>query len=104
MSTRTRSMALDGHSLQADSLTTSTTIAKVGVVIVGLLNDYGPSTDDALVERYSARAKQYSGIPMVTPQRIRTARADLYRRGLLRKANEPGLSQYGNPATRWALA
>lgn len=104
MATRNRTMALDGHSVEADALADHSTRAKVQVVIIAILNDLGPCTDDTIVEQYAARASRYPGIPKVTPQRIRTARSDLNHRGLVRAASEPGLSQYGNKATRWAIA
>jgi hypothetical protein len=96
-------MPLDGHSAEADALADHTTIAKVQVVIIGLLNDYGPTTDDTLIDRYDARAAKYPGIPKVTPQRIRTARAELARKGLVGAASTAGTSRYGNPATQWTL-
>ena len=55
-----------------------------------------PATGDELVSRYAA-AKH----PSRTPQRIRTARAQLVAEGLVRAAPEPGRSALGNRATLW---
>jgi hypothetical protein len=98
MTTRSRPMAIDNHSLEADDLAGPVTLAKVQAEIVTLLIENGPLTDDDLAHRYLSEQRT----PMVTPQRLRTARSALVRIGRVKATPEPGLSQYGNPSTRWA--
>lgn len=103
MGTRTRSMALDGHSVEADLLADAQTKAKVEVVILDILRCTHGATDDEITTLYESRAENYPGVPRVTPQRIRTARAALSRRGLVVASNREGRSALGNAATIWEL-
>ncbi|MGF3057105.1 hypothetical protein [Microbacterium sp. YY-01] len=103
MSTRSQPMATAGHSFEADTLADDETRSKVEVVILDILKRIFYATDDTISAVYSARAENYPGVPKVTPQRIRTARANLTRRGILIDSGQPGTSALGNPATVWTL-
>ncbi|MDQ1130236.1 hypothetical protein [Microbacterium sp. SORGH_AS_0888] len=104
MGTRVRPAALDGHSLEAELSLDPETKAKVEVVVLDILRRIGPATDDQIVTIYHSRAEHYPGIPNVTEQRIRTARATAVRKGLVGANAVAGVSRHGNPATRWQLA
>ena len=103
MSTRVRAMAVDGHSLEADLLADETTRGKVEVVILDILRVTGPLTDDEITRLYDLRTENYPGVPKVTAQRVRTARASLSHKGLVADYGTPGRSALGNPATLWRL-
>ncbi|WP_454130152.1 hypothetical protein [Microbacterium aurum] len=103
MSTRTRPMALDGRSVDADLEQTPERVSQVQLAILGRLADCGPMTDDALIAAYAAAAAAHPEIPTASPQSIRTRRAELCRRGVVCATTIPGTSAYGRPATVWAL-
>lgn len=66
--------------------------------VLALLRAHGPLVDDELCRAYAgSRYRQRS------PQRIRTARAQLVRMGLVQAAGR-WLSDSGNPATLWDVA
>lgn len=67
-------------------------------VLLRLLRVHGGLTDDALQGAYFA-----AGHPEVSGQRLRTARASLVKRGLVRPAGA-GVSALGNAATVWEVA
>lgn len=104
MGTRTRPMAIDGHSLAADLSIDPDTLQAVQIVIIDILRRYGPLVDDSIIQSYDWRSFELEGVPHVTPQRVRTARAELVRKGLVRASTEKGTSAIGNPATVWALS
>jgi len=98
-------MALDaGTSSDAADVTASTDRARVRAAITVILREAGPLTDDQIVEHYETRARSFSSVPWVTPQRIRTARAELVRAGAVRDAQLLAFSTLGNKATAWTLA
>lgn len=103
VNSRTRPMATDGHSVEAAQLVDDATRAKVEVVILDILRVAGPLVDDTIIALYESRAENYPGIPRVTPQRIRTSRANLSRRALVIDSGREGRSALGNPATVWKL-
>lgn len=103
MTTRTRPMATDGHSLEADLSASSDTIAKVEGVILDIVDRIGPATDDQIAVIYHHRAEKIPSVPNVTDQRIRTVRAELVRKGLIRANSTAGISRHGHRATRWQL-
>lgn len=97
---RTRPMALDtGTSSDAADTATSDVLGVVKDHIIALLTEH-PRTDDELIAAYSER----TGSPLwprVTPQRIRTARADLVRDGQVRASDALAFSDLGNRASLW---
>lgn len=102
---RTRAMVVDsGTSVEAAALQTDAQVDRVKAVIITLLNEYGPQTDDELVERYTARAGAHPAVPLVTPQSIRTRRAALVTLGLVREVDAFGFSKLGNRAAVWGIA
>ncbi|WP_404475108.1 hypothetical protein [Microbacterium aerolatum] len=105
MSMRAQSMALDtGTSSDADERFTLTGKARVRAAITVILTEAGrPLTDEEIVERYQARAGGHPSWPSATPQRIRTARAELVRAGQVRDAEILAFSNLGNRATAWTL-
>jgi len=103
MTTRRQPMATAGHSFEADALVDDATRGKVEVVILDILRVAGALTDDAIIALYDSRAEHYPGIPRVTPQRVRTSRASLTRRGLVADSGRQGKSALGNAATVWDL-
>ncbi|MCC2032184.1 hypothetical protein [Microbacterium allomyrinae] len=103
MSTRARPAVLDGLSVEADASIDAETKAKVEVVVLDILRVAGASTDDVIVALYESRVEHFPGVPRVTPQRVRTARAACVRRGLVGAHPTPGTSRVGNRATRWQL-
>lgn len=103
MNSRTRPMAIDGHSVEADLQLTPEVKAQVEVVVLDILRVAGPCTDDVITALYQSRAEHYPGVPHVTPQRVRTARASLARKSLVTASTTPGVSALGNPATIWQL-
>ena len=101
---RARPMPLDGHSVQADAEQTDARTSAVQAVILGRFAECGPMTDDALVQAYDRARATHPDIPKASPQSIRSRRAELHHRGIIRATNLPGVSAYGRPATVWALA
>ena len=104
MTTRARAMALDATSVEASALQTVDRVSAVQLAIIGILAERGPLTDDALADAYHARTVTHPDVPRATPQSVRSRRADLGKRGIVRATTIPGTSRYGNPATVWALA
>ncbi|MBO0979904.1 hypothetical protein [Microbacterium sp. SD291] len=100
---RARAMVLEGHSVEAESKADAATLAKVEVVVLDILRTAGPLVDDSIVALYRSRVEHYPGVPMVTPQRIRTSRARLTRRGHVADSGRIGKSALGNAATVWKL-
>lgn len=105
MNARTSSMALDsGTSNEAGDLATAAVRDRVRAVVVTILKECGPLTDDEIVAKYSARAGSHPLVPMVTPQRVRTVRHGLVVDGLVHDTQAFGFSALGNRATVWGLA
>ena len=105
MSTRARPMVLDtGTSTRADAVASKATRERVRAVITTILREHGAMTDEEIGEEYAKRAGSHPLVPVVTPQRIRTARASLVRDGLVRDSHALGFSRLGNRATVWTLA
>ncbi len=105
MSTRARPMVLDnGTSAHADAVASRATRDRVRAVIITILSECGVLTDEEIIDQYSQRAGSHPLVPVVTPQRIRTARASLVRDGLVRDSHAIGFSRLGNRATVWTLA
>lgn len=102
MGTHARPMAVDSHSVEAEP--SAERITEVQVVVLDILRVAGPVTDDALIAIYKSRAEHYPGVPKASPQSVRSRRAELVRRGLIRPTDIVGVSQFGNRATVWALA
>lgn len=104
MSTRSRALALDGHSVEADVEQTDERVSRVQVAILGRFAELGPLTDDELIRAYETARVDMPDIPAASPQGIRSRRAELAHRGIVRATTIPGLSAYGRAATVWALA
>lgn len=69
--------------------------------VLELLDEYGPLSDEELVWRYRSLEVKRS-YPNVSDQRIRTARADLVRRGSVREyEGHKEKSQRGRPMRLW---
>lgn len=98
-------MAIDtGTSADADEQMTRPNRTLVRAGITTILNEAGgPLTDEQIVEQYEARAGSHPAWPRATPQRIRTARAELVRAGQVRDAQLLAFSSLGNRATAWTL-
>lgn len=104
MTARARPMGLDsGTSIEAAVAASPTIRAHVQATIVTLLKEYGPLTDEEIVERYLARAGSHPFVPLVTPQRIRTARHALVLDGQVHDTQALGFSRLGHRATVWGL-
>jgi|TARA_B100002052_G_scaffold233018_1_gene216003 hypothetical protein len=100
MSTRKRAMALDiGTSSTADLIANPEVLGWVKTAVLRILRQC-PRTDDEIIREYNARVP-HPYFPQVTPQRIRTARAQLVRDGLVVEAPMLGHSDLGNPAAIW---
>lgn len=100
MSTRKRAMALDpGTSSTADLIANPEVLGWVKTAVLRILRQC-PRTDDELVREYAARGP-HPYYPLVTAQRIRSARAQLVRDGLVVAAPMLGHSDLGNPAQVW---
>lgn len=105
MKLRTRSMALDTDtSSDAAEVITRADMNRVRAAITVILSESGPLIDEQIIERYEARAGDHPSVPWVTPQRIRTARAELVRAGQVRDAEMMAFSSLGNRASAWTLA
>ena len=105
MTSRVQPMALDsGTSSEAAHLQTREVRERSAAIIVSLIAEHGPLTDDALVEHYRARAHAYTSVPLITPQAIRTRRSELVHAGQVRVAHTDARSDLGNRATAWTLA
>ena len=103
--TRTRAAALDtGTSAAAAQRAAAKVRDRVRAVIITILREHGAMTDEDIVDQYSRRAGAHPLVPVVTPQRIRTARHSLVLDGLVRDTNAIGFSRLGNRATVWGLA
>lgn len=104
MTTRARPMALDsGTSADAAEVTPAAVRDRVRAVVVTLLREYGPLTDEEIADHYLARAGAHPAVPLVTPQRIRTCRHGLVVDGLVHDTQAFGFSKLGNRATVWGL-
>ncbi len=102
---RTRPAALDsGTSLEAAALQTNARTDRVKAVIMSVLAEYGPQTDDEIIDRYNDRAGAHPAVPTVTPQSVRTRRHELVIAGQVREADAFGFSNLGNRASVWTLA
>jgi hypothetical protein len=102
---RTRSMAVDpGTASDAGDQATPAVRDRVRAVIVTILKERGPLTDDEIIDQYTARAGSHPLVPVVTPQRVRTARHGLVLDGLVHDTQAFGFSTLGNRATVWGLA
>lgn len=100
---RRQPMALDaGTSSSAADRASSSTIGLVKAGILEILATR-PCTDDEIHDAYMARTA-HPRFPVVTPQRLRTARVALVRAGLVRDSGQIAYSRLGNPATAWELA
>ncbi|WP_341579004.1 hypothetical protein [Microbacterium schleiferi] len=100
MSTRKRAMVLDlGTSSTADLIANPEVLGLVKTAVLRILKQC-PRTDDELVREYTDRGP-HPYYPLVTAQRIRSARATLVRDGLVVAAPMLGHSDLGNPATIW---
>ncbi|WP_454168133.1 hypothetical protein [Microbacterium lacticum] len=102
MKSPARPLALDNHSGEAEP--SAERITEVQVVVLDILRTAGPVTDDALIALYESRAEHYPGVPKASPQSVRSRRAELVRKGLIRATDLAGVSRYGNRATVWALS
>lgn len=104
MNARNTSMALDsGTSSDAGAQQSSRTRDRVRAVIVVILREFGPLTDEELADQYLARAGAHPLVPLVTPQRIRTARHSLVLDGLAYDTGAIAFSKLGNRCTVWGL-
>ncbi|MFI8593865.1 hypothetical protein ACIGCK_05475 [Microbacterium sp. NPDC078428] len=99
--TRSRPIAVDGHSFEAAAAQTEERITAVQAHIIAVLQD-GPRTDDAIRVAYEQRVQRH-GAPPASPSSLRTRRADLCRRGIVAATSLRGESAYHRPATVWAL-
>lgn len=100
---RSRPLALDsGTSTDAADLASPAKLGTVKTRVLDLLRER-PCTDDELVAEYLARTA-HPAWPVVTPQRLRTARAALVREGSVRDSGAIGFSDLGNRATVWEVA
>lgn len=98
-------MPLDaGTSVEADLSLAEPQRTRVRAAVIAILREAGALTDEQIVERFVARASAHPSVPRVTPQRIRTARAELVRDGRVRDAEMLAFSRLGNRATAWTLA
>lgn len=97
-------MALDsGTSAEAAESITPTDRERVRAAITVILSESGPLIDEQIVERYAARAGDHPSVPWVTPQRIRTVRAELVRDGQVKDAELMAFTSLGHRATAWTL-
>jgi hypothetical protein len=95
---------LYGGRVRSDDPTTSWHVARIDdralsalqATILDLLE--WPRTDDELIDAYLA-----GGHPPRTPNRIRTARAELVSLALVRDTGKTAPSRYGNPSTVWTV-
>lgn len=105
MTARSVPMAIDTcTSSAADETLSSAAKERVAAAITVILSEHGALTDERIVDLYQARAGDHPTVPWVTPQRIRTARAELVRVGQVRNAELLAYSSLGNRATAWTLA
>ena len=104
MSTRTRPLALEGHSFEAGASQTSGRVSAVQAIVAGILREEGPATDTQIYAAYQRRSATDTSVPKASPSSVRSRRAELGRRGIVRSTTLPGRSPYGRPATVWALA
>lgn len=97
-------MVLDtGTSSDASGKQSAQTKDRAKAVILSLIAEHGPLTDDEIVFLYRDRAHAYTSVPLITPQSVRTRRHELVIAGLVRESGI-GRSDLGNRATLWASA
>lgn len=89
------------NSARAAASAPPSTLNEVKEIVVRILADLGPLTDDGIYDEYEASARRLGRAPRVTPQRVRSARAELVRDGRVVADLTPGWSRYGNRATLW---
>ncbi|WP_198517805.1 hypothetical protein [Microbacterium lacus] len=100
--TRRKPIALDtGTSSDAAVKLSSTTRAAVMKAIISILRERA-ATDDEIAAEYAMRGGP--SYPIVTPQRLRTARAALVHEGLVRDSGALAFSTLGNRATLWEVS
>ncbi|UFS58919.1 hypothetical protein [Subtercola endophyticus] len=71
--------------------------------IVYLLNAYGKSTDEELVDLYEAYVFTNPSTPPVTPQSVRTRRHALLLEGRVVNTNERRRTRSGSTGAVWAV-
>ena len=98
---RSRPMAIDGHSFEAAADQKRSHITAVQSHIVAIPRD-GPRTDDQIRDAYEIRVRT-EGAPMASPSSLRSRRSELCRRGTVSATNLRGESEFKRPTTVWAL-
>ncbi len=105
MATRTRPMVLGpDHSFDAYASQTEAGMGVVKAVIVTLLRNHGPLTDEQLVDRFEAYAWLHQSVPSVAASSIRTRRHELEIAGVVRALDEVGRTKRGSACKVWSLA
>ena len=84
-------------SFEAAQVITAEKLTDVQDRILALLRILGPMTDDTLVSYFN----EYNPNATATDQSIRSRRAELVRKGLVRDSGREGQSKHGNRATVW---
>ncbi|NQX11370.1 hypothetical protein HQQ80_07020 [Microbacteriaceae bacterium VKM Ac-2855] len=82
---------------------TEARITPVKNAILLLLHAHGPLTHEQIADRYR-EAEISDNVPHVTETSIRSRTSELLHAGLVRAADEKGLSRAKRPATRWEAA
>ena len=84
-------------SFEAAQAITAEKLTDVQERVLSLLRILGPTTDDELIGWWL----EYNPDTRATDQSIRSRRAELVRKGLVRDSGRDGKSKHGNKATVW---
>lgn len=86
-----------GTSMDAAAKLDRSKLTLVQSAILRILAKYGPLTDEQIESLYA----QQSGVPVASPQSLRTRRHELVIAGRARDSGQRGTTRYGNAAVKW---
>ncbi|MFF2387845.1 hypothetical protein [Agromyces sp. NPDC058104] len=76
----------------------------IKAVIVTLIKNHGPMSDEEINDRFEAYRFMYPSVPAATPQNIRTRRKELEVEGLVRASDRRGLTRTGSTCQLWVIS
>ncbi|KRC60622.1 hypothetical protein ASE14_06425 [Agromyces sp. Root81] len=76
----------------------------IKAVIVTILKNHGPCSDEEISDRFEAYRFVHPSVPNVTPQNLRTRRKELEVEGNVRATETRGRTRTGNTCHLWVIA
>lgn len=90
-------------SQKAAETVTRRDLKNAGEMVLRILREHGPMTDERLVETYEREQQSRPAFLLQSPSGIRTRRSELARAGLVVK-HGTGKTRLGKPADVWKVA